>query len=64
VSPSSASRQGVIDPMIIPGVQASNQVDSVVRRRGGDGPLWTTRFHPEKSDDPGAQLLCNWIGSL
>ncbi|MGW6456924.1 imidazole glycerol phosphate synthase subunit HisH [Streptomyces sp. NPDC055078] len=29
-----------------------------------NGALWATQFHPEKSGDPGAQLLTNWIGTL
>lgn len=29
-----------------------------------NGPLSATQFHPEKSGDAGAQLLCNWIGTL
>jgi glutamine amidotransferase len=26
-----------------------------------DGPLCATQFHPEKSGDPGAALLANWL---
>ncbi len=29
-----------------------------------DGPLWATQFHPEKSGDPGAVLLENWVKQL
>ena len=29
-----------------------------------DGPLSATQFHPEKSGDPGARLLENWVRSL
>lgn len=29
-----------------------------------NGPLWATQFHPEKSGDAGARLLCNWVRSL
>lgn len=29
-----------------------------------NGPLWATQFHPEKSGDAGAHLLCNWIKTL
>ena len=29
-----------------------------------NGPLAATQFHPEKSGDPGAQLLENWVLSL
>ena len=29
-----------------------------------NGPLWATQFHPEKSGDAGAALLCNWVTSL
>lgn len=28
------------------------------------GPLWATQFHPEKSGDPGAALLENWVRQL
>ncbi|WP_239310655.1 MULTISPECIES: imidazole glycerol phosphate synthase subunit HisH [unclassified Frankia] len=28
------------------------------------GPLCATQFHPEKSGDPGRQLLANWLGTL
>ncbi|CAN5902052.1 imidazole glycerol phosphate synthase subunit HisH [soil metagenome] len=29
-----------------------------------NGPLWATQFHPEKSGDPGARLLRNWLDTL
>ncbi len=29
-----------------------------------NGPLSATQFHPEKSGEPGIQLLRNWIGTL
>lgn len=29
-----------------------------------NGPLWATQFHPEKSADPGAALLTNWLATL
>lgn len=29
-----------------------------------NGSLWATQFHPEKSGDPGAHLLRNWIATL
>jgi glutamine amidotransferase len=29
-----------------------------------NGPLSATQFHPEKSGEPGIQLLRNWLGSL
>ncbi|MCL2848663.1 MAG: imidazole glycerol phosphate synthase subunit HisH [Micrococcales bacterium] len=29
-----------------------------------NGPLSATQFHPEKSGDPGAQLLRSWVGTL
>ncbi|MET1044599.1 MAG: imidazole glycerol phosphate synthase subunit HisH [Microbacteriaceae bacterium] len=29
-----------------------------------NGPLWATQFHPEKSGEPGIQLLRNWLDSL
>jgi len=29
-----------------------------------NGPLMATQFHPEKSADPGAALLSNWLGTL
>lgn len=29
-----------------------------------NGPLVTTQFHPEKSGEPGIQLLRNWVNSL
>jgi imidazole glycerol-phosphate synthase subunit HisH len=29
-----------------------------------NGPLSATQFHPEKSGEPGIQLLRNWVGSL
>jgi glutamine amidotransferase len=29
-----------------------------------NGPLAATQFHPEKSGDPGAALLANWLGAL
>jgi glutamine amidotransferase len=29
-----------------------------------DGPLAATQFHPEKSGDAGAALLCNWVEGL
>lgn len=29
-----------------------------------NGALAATQFHPEKSGDAGAQLLCNWLASL
>ena len=29
-----------------------------------NGCLWATQFHPEKSGDPGAQLLRNWLTTL
>jgi imidazole glycerol-phosphate synthase subunit HisH len=29
-----------------------------------NGPLTATQFHPEKSGDAGAALLCNWVESL
>lgn len=29
-----------------------------------NGPLWATQFHPEKSGDPGAVLLENWLKSF
>ncbi len=29
-----------------------------------NGPLWATQFHPEKSGDPGAELLRNWVQQL
>ena len=29
-----------------------------------DGPLWAAQFHPEKSGDPGAALLSNWVRQL
>jgi len=29
-----------------------------------NGPLTATQFHPEKSGEPGIQLLRNWLGTL
>ncbi len=29
-----------------------------------NGPLWAAQFHPEKSGDPGAVLLRNWLATL
>jgi imidazole glycerol-phosphate synthase subunit HisH len=29
-----------------------------------NGPLWATQFHPEKSGDPGAVLLRNWVQQI
>ncbi|MBC6465586.1 imidazole glycerol phosphate synthase subunit HisH [Actinomadura alba] len=29
-----------------------------------NGPLCATQFHPEKSGDAGAELLCNWLSTL
>ncbi len=29
-----------------------------------NGPLTATQFHPEKSGEAGARLLCNWLDSL
>jgi glutamine amidotransferase len=29
-----------------------------------NGPLSATQFHPEKSGEPGIQLLRNWLSSL
>jgi glutamine amidotransferase len=61
-----AAQQWLIDPM--PAITAPkvtwSQHGSRFVAAVENGPLSATQFHPEKSGEPGIQLLSNWLQSL